>query len=186
MTCIVGYVQDGAVYIGGDSAGVGGRYDLRVRADEKVFVNDEMIFGFTTSFRMGQILRYSFKAPDHPKRLSDYEYLCTKFIDELIECFKKKGFAEVDKNEVKGGSFLLGYKGNLYSVEGDFQVGKVVKNYDACGCGQDYAIGALFALEQQPQTPEEKVRMALEAAEQFSGGVRKPFHILKLGKYKED
>ena len=35
MTCIVGLVHEGVVYIGGDSAGVGGM-SLTVRADEKV------------------------------------------------------------------------------------------------------------------------------------------------------
>ena len=35
MTCIVGLVHEGVVYIGGDSAGVGG-LSLTVRADEKV------------------------------------------------------------------------------------------------------------------------------------------------------
>ena len=40
MTCIVGLVHGGKVYMGGDSAGVGG-YCLTVRADEKVFRNGE-------------------------------------------------------------------------------------------------------------------------------------------------
>ena len=60
MTCIVGLVHEGVVYIGGDSAGVGGM-SLTVRADEKVFQNGEFLMGFTTSFRMGQLLRYSLK-----------------------------------------------------------------------------------------------------------------------------
>jgi hypothetical protein len=33
VTCIVGLVEGGVVYIGGDSAGVSG-YDLTVRAEE--------------------------------------------------------------------------------------------------------------------------------------------------------
>jgi len=62
MTCIVGLVENGKVYIGGDSAGVAG-LDITTRKDEKVFQKENMIFGFTSSFRMGQILRYSFKNP---------------------------------------------------------------------------------------------------------------------------
>jgi hypothetical protein len=38
MTCIVGLVDKGDVYIGGDSAGVAG-LSLSIRADEKVFGN---------------------------------------------------------------------------------------------------------------------------------------------------
>ena len=42
MTCIVGLVEKGNVYIGGDSAGVGG-YSLTVRADRKVFRNGDFV-----------------------------------------------------------------------------------------------------------------------------------------------
>jgi ATP-dependent protease HslVU (ClpYQ) peptidase subunit len=47
MTCIAGVAHEGKVWIGGDSAGVGG-YDLTVRADAKVFTNGEFLFGFTS------------------------------------------------------------------------------------------------------------------------------------------
>jgi hypothetical protein len=51
MTCIVGLVDGGRVWLGGDSAGVSG-WDLTVRADRKVFRNGPYVMGFTTSFRM--------------------------------------------------------------------------------------------------------------------------------------
>jgi ATP-dependent protease HslVU (ClpYQ) peptidase subunit len=68
MTCIVGMVENGKVYIGGDSAGVSG-FDYHIREDQKVFQNGDMIFGFTSSFRMGQLLQYSLKIPDHDPRI---------------------------------------------------------------------------------------------------------------------
>ena len=65
MTCIVGLVHEGVVYIGGDSAGVAG-LSLVVRADE-MFRNGDFLMGFTTSFRMGQLLRYKLYPPRrHP------------------------------------------------------------------------------------------------------------------------
>ena len=66
MTCIVGLEHDGYVYIGGDS-GAGGGYDYSsaTRTDEKVFRNANFIAVFTTSFRMGQLIRYAFRAPEH-------------------------------------------------------------------------------------------------------------------------
>ena len=38
MTCIAGLIEDGNIWIGADSAGVGG-YNLIRRADSKVFSN---------------------------------------------------------------------------------------------------------------------------------------------------
>lgn len=179
MTCIVGFAAGQSVFIGGDSAGVS-NFDLRLRQDEKVFAKDGMVFGFTSSFRMGQILRYSFDIPYHDPRKDDFNYLCTDFVDALIKCFKDKGYARIDSNGVSGGVFLVGYKGNLYSVESDFQVTKVRHNYDACGCGDNYALGALRAIEDTEMEPQKRVELALAAAEYFSAGVRSPFTVVNI------
>lgn len=52
MTCVVALKHDGRVYMGADSAGVGG-YSLQIRNDPKIYRVKDLLFGFTTSFRMG-------------------------------------------------------------------------------------------------------------------------------------
>lgn len=181
MTCIIGYAKKGVVWIGGDSAGVGG-YNLQIRSDEKVFKKDKMIFGFTSSFRMGQIIRYCLTIPEQYQSKEDYEYLCSDFMDALIKCFSDKGYLK-KKDEVKvGGVFLLGYRGNLYTVYDDFQVSKLVKDYNAVGCGEDLAMGAMFATEETDWSPESRINKALSAASEHSAGVAPPFNIVKLEK----
>ena len=175
MTCIVGLISKGKVYIGGDSAGVNG-YDIRVRADEKVFINGSMIFGFTTSFRMGQLLRYSLKVSPQLDNQNDYEFMVTTFIDDVRDCLKKGGYA-TKKDEVEsGGTFLVGYKGNLYTISNDYQVATHKEGYASVGCGDSYALGALYN-SIKVYNPKMRIENALETAEYFSGGVCKPFHI---------
>lgn len=107
MTCIAGFIEDGRVWIGGDSAGVGG-YSLTVRADQKVFRNGKMLFGFTSSFRMGQLLRWALTIPDHDPRADVEKYMATVFVNAVRECLKTNGFA-TKKDEVEtGGTFLCG------------------------------------------------------------------------------
>jgi ATP-dependent protease HslVU (ClpYQ) peptidase subunit len=184
MTCIVGWIEGNDVWMGADSAGVAG-LNIRTREDEKIFVKDEMIFGFTSSFRMGQLLRYMLQIPEQSSKKDDYQFMCSDFIDAVIKCLEKNKYAKIRENEISGGTFLVGYKGNLYVVENDFQVGKINKGYDSCGCGENYALGALHAMEGQKVKPEERINRALEAAQEFSAGVRGPFNILKLeGKEK--
>lgn len=60
MTCIVEIVEKDRVYIGGDSAGVSD-LDITMRKDVKVFRVGDFVFGCTSSFRMMQIIRFSFK-----------------------------------------------------------------------------------------------------------------------------
>lgn len=175
MTCIVGLVHEGDVYIGGDSAGIAG-LSLSIRSDEKVFGNGPFIMGFTTSFRMGQLLRYKFAPPAQTVHQDDMEYMVTSFIDACRQCFSGNGFG--DKEATHGGNFLVGYKGKLYNIEGDHQVGLPKAPFDAVGCGSDLALGAMYATE--GLNPEERIRLALSAASCFSAGVSPPFTILKL------
>ncbi|WP_245320978.1 hypothetical protein [Bradyrhizobium sp. NAS96.2] len=61
MTCIVGLVDKGQVFIGGDSAGVNAeRLALVVRNDRKVFRNGDFVMGFTSSFRMANFSHSNF------------------------------------------------------------------------------------------------------------------------------
>lgn len=175
MTCIVGLVDKGDVYIGGDSAGVAG-LSLSIRADEKVFGNGPFIMGFTSSFRMGQLLRYKFSPPAQTVHQDDMEYMVTSFVDACRTCFSQNGFG--DKDATRGGSFLVGYKGTLYTIEGDYQVGKLHAPFDSVGCGSDLALGALYATE--GQQPEKRINLALQAASTFSAGVSPPFVVLRL------
>lgn len=179
MTAIAAIAEDGKVYMGGDSAGVGG-LSLTVRRDVKVFKNGPFIMGFTTSFRMGQLLHYAFEAPEHPDKMSDECFLSTVFIDAVRKCLKDGGYAEVDKNQESGGTFLLGYKGILYRIGGDYQVGISACDFDAVGCGHDLCKGSLHATHSYDIKPERRIKMALEAAEAFSAGVRGPFTVLSL------
>lgn len=58
MTCIVGITDGRTVTVGGDSAGSDG-WHVAVLSDSKVFQVGPYLMGFTTSYRMGQLLRYS-------------------------------------------------------------------------------------------------------------------------------
>lgn len=181
MTCIVGYLDGEDIYIGGDRAGVGGS-SLRVRNDTKVFKSGNFIFGYTSSFRMGQLIRFKFKPPKHYRdEASDFEYMCTDFIDELRTCLKDGGYARENNNVEIGGTFLVGYNGTIYQIHCDFQVSMHEASFDACGCGEEYAMGAMYVLHNNKEmSPEDKITNALKAAESYSAGVRGPFDIIKL------
>ena len=179
MTCIVGMVDLGKVYMGADSAGVAGS-DIRIRRAPKVFINGEFLIGYTSSFRMGQILRYSFN-PSKPREDTElYKYMCTEFVDSLISVLKDKGFAQEKNGNVSGGVFLVGYRRLLFQVESDFQVGEVYKNYASIGSGSDYALGSLYSTESSGYSTEKRIKLSLNAAQEFSTDVREPFLIEKI------
>jgi ATP-dependent protease HslVU (ClpYQ) peptidase subunit len=173
MTCIVGLVENGKVYMGGDSAGVTG-FNLRIRTDPKVFLNELFLIGYTSSFRMGQLLRFKFKPPYHKPEINIDEYMMTDFIDSVRQCFKDNGYTEINNNRETAGTFLVGYKGRLFIIDSDYQVGESANYFDAVGCGEDFALGSLNSTR---GNPKERIQKALETAEKFCCGVRGPFII---------
>lgn len=180
MTAIVAIAQDGKVYMGGDSAGSNYRA-ITNRKDEKVFIKGKFIFGCTSSFRMIQILKWSFTVPAQKKNMSDEEYMQTTFVNALRKCFKKYGFGKIaEGSDNRGGTFLVGYKGEIYEVENDFQVGMCHDNFNAVGIGDDTCIGSLFSTKHEP--PRTRLQRALEAAEFRNIGVRAPYVIKCLEK----
>lgn len=181
MTCIVGLVRKGEVWMGADSAGVGG-LSLERRSDRKVqIVAKTFVIGFTSSFRMGQLLTVGFQPPQPRVGEDLMHFMVNDFVDAVRNRLKAGGYAERDKEVERGGTFLVGYAGRLFKIEGDYQVGERIEGFNACGCGDDLALGSLYST--QGKDPRGRLMMALQAAEAFSAGVSGPFNVetLKAG-----
>jgi hypothetical protein len=81
MTCIVSLVDGDTVYMGGDSAAVeDGHYLTRTR-NPKVFINGAYLIGYTSSFRMGQLLEFA-DLPQ-PEGLDLYRFMATAFVERV-------------------------------------------------------------------------------------------------------
>lgn len=176
MTVIAGLAHKGTVHIGADSAGISG-YELRERRDAKVFRNGPYAMGFTTSFRMGQLLHHALQPPAPPEDDADlHRFMVTTWVDAVRDCLKTGGWAKKDSEQEEGGTFLVGVRGRLFVVDSDYQVAEPADNYAAVGCGNDVALGALHVSGFYGfLTPQVRVKCALETAEKFSAGVRGPF-----------
>lgn len=180
MTCIVGLTYASTVYIGADSAGVSG-YDLTVRRDKKLFVNGPYAMGFTTSFRMGQLLQHAFDAPKPPDDAADlHKFMVTEFINQVRKCLKDGGWSTKTNEQETAGTFLVGVRGRLFKVCDDYQVVEADVAYDACGCGESYARAALWTSVNLgvQLNPETRVLTALRCAGMHSAGVREPFSVI--------
>ena len=164
--------------MGADSCGSDGWSQIEVRYP-KVFQVQDFLIGGTTSFRMLQLLQYGLHPP--PMRAGDdvMRYMVVEFVNELRRCFKDGGFATRDKEEERGGFFLVGHAGRLFRVEGNYQVIEPASDYESCGCGEQYARAVMWATKDK--APADRVRLALEAAAEHTSGVRPPFVVKTIG-----
>lgn len=181
MTAIAAIAKAGTVWMGGDSAaGDTNTWQIYAREDPKVFVKGQMIFGFTSSFRMGDILRYRVDIPEIGRNQDIDSYMRATFIACVRRAFGDEGFLKSDNGRQEGGEFLVGYAGRLFHIDSDFQVGEPACGYMAVGSGAAVCLGSLFSsVAVSDQTM--RISQALKAAETFNAFVKGPFVILEGG-----
>ena len=175
MTCIVGVVEGDSVYIGADSAAVGGSL-IRALKRPKVFRNGPFVIGFTSSFRMGQLLEYALEVPEQEEGMPDEEYMVTIFVEAVRKCLKEYGFLKIDSGQEEVGAFLVGYRDGLYCMAEDLQILQTLDGMAACGSAHQFALAVIY--DRRNSTTRERIQRALEAAAYFSTDVVEPFGVM--------
>lgn len=175
MTCIVGIVKDGKVYIGGDSLGSNG-HTKSVFPRPKVFKNGDFIIGYTSSYRMGQLLEATFEPPERLlSENDDFKFLISKVVPAIKTCFSEAGFEATEDGQKFGGCFLLGYKHKLYKVQAEYSLLEI--DEAATGSGETFALGSLYSTKDNI-TPEHRIEEAINAAAYHCVSVGGPVHIV--------
>lgn len=172
MTCIVGLVEDGVTYLGGDSSASDGA-TVGAIATRKVFRTGEYLVGWCGSFRFAQIIQYMTGLTEPHGRDID-AFMAVEFAEEIQETLRANKF-DIRKNE---SDVLVGLRGRLYKLQTDFSIIRVRKGYDVIGSGTDVALGALHALSPYDIPPKDRVMGALRAAAEHGPFVRGPYTIL--------
>jgi ATP-dependent protease HslVU (ClpYQ) peptidase subunit len=178
MTCVIGLVHRKRVYMAADSAAAGNRF-IRTTNLPKIFRKGPCLIGYCGSFRMGQVLEHHLQIPDHIDDESVDSYMVNRFIESVRTALKTQGVASVEQNKEKGGQFLVGYRGRLFSINNDFHVGDMLDGFDCIGSGAAVALGAMKALEDLP--PRQRLEQSLEIASYYVPDVIGPFHFQTLG-----
>lgn len=169
MSCIVGVIDNGKVWMGADSAGVGLGKELQLRRDAKVFVNGPYLIGTVGSFAISNQLRFASLGPSGDG--DPFRQMVTVFLPFLrgaIEGLEGENF-----------ELLVGLRGRLFHVYNIWQVAEEEARFDAAGSGAQVARGALWATRCEPHiSPEVRIKLALQAAERFCTEVSGPFTIV--------
>ncbi len=183
MTCIVGIETRDGVVMGGDSCTSDG-YSLHSMAGAKVFRVGRYVFGVAGSGRVSDLVRYAVALPDPPQR-GLHRFLVRLVVPLLRKAASKGGHMLIGSpahSDGPGGgdaldsAILVGVRGRLFTIGGDFCVDDHREGYTAAGSGAMVALGSLHSTA--GRAPRTRVRMALEAAEAHAEGVRRPFRIV--------
>jgi hypothetical protein len=188
MTCVVALISGNKVYMGSDAAASDEKSGIILqRTDPKVFKVGQYGIAYVDSFRMGQILQYSWIPPVYKptagfKNLD--KFIRTKFVESIKELFQEQGYGKfgsgTDDGD-EGGVFIIAVAGTgrIFTMDSDFHIGEADVQYMAEGSGQQVALGSLHSTS-TIKTPRKRVRMALEASAKFIMSVRGPFTIIEV------
>ena len=185
MTCIAAVAHNGVVTMGADSAATCYNFDIMSINSSKMFrlLKGQVLVGVCGSGRAQDLLEFNLTLPALPKRDTDIRrWIVREFIPRARLVYFEGGFIR-QKNGVEGfgdSAMLIGVRGQIFHLYGDFQTEQGVLPYAAIGSGGPFARGSLFSTANiDILTPRERVREALEAAERFNAGVRGPFKIIE-------
>lgn len=141
MTLIVGVDftlgKNKYLYMAGDKCGSDG-FVKEIFIKPKIFRRNELAFGYTTSFRMGQILEFTKISKDLPN-WSEESNVYTSFVDWAKTAMKDGGYLEDDKGVVSGGNFIFYNGKSLFEVQKDFSILVPEDGLFAVGSGEYHA-----------------------------------------------
>lgn len=180
MTCIVGVKYNKKVYIGGDSAMTNQIGQQSLSAESKVFINGKVAFGICGSPKVINPLMLA-KLPKRKFGQNIREFVSKELIPSIQNALREGGCVIESKEhgEHFEGAMLLGYEGNLYRLESNFQIITDAHGFDSVGSGADIAIGSLHATKKL--NPRQRILKALQASAIGNSGVRPPFNIISVG-----
>lgn len=179
MTLIVGLIdQDGKTWLACDSIASDG-FTFHTTKQPKVFKKGKLLMGYTSSFRLGQLLEYGLNLPARTEGQDIQSYLFGTFVDALRDCLRSGGYARNDRGEESAGNFLVVTEGRIFEVQSNYSVLERQDQYAAVGSGEYHALGVLHAAKSLNLPPLQTLRLVFEATTANVVTVRGPFWVLR-------
>lgn len=154
----------------------------------KIAENGKYLLGAAGDMRAINILHHAFQPPPVPPNTSSKKldnFITTKFVPSLRECFEKQGYASPENDSAihiaqHGSTIMTVVCGTIYVVDGDYSWTSDINGLYALGTGSSYALGALQALSSSKEmTATQAKRVAIKAitiASKFDPYTGLPFH----------
>jgi ATP-dependent protease HslVU (ClpYQ) peptidase subunit len=177
ITCIAGLVQDGTVYLAGDSATTRGNRRI-IKKKTKVVKRGEFVMGGAGHSVMAQLMHYVTTLPPVFENQGCFDYMVNTFLPLFRKAVKEAGQMTIkDSLESTESEFLIGFRGHLFSIGCDMNVNECIDGYDAIGSGEEFALGVIYATKDSELKPEERLIQALECAAYHQHYVYPPFEV---------
>jgi len=188
MTLIIGIDlqlgKDKYLYLAGDKCGSDG-FSKDNYIKPKIFKRDDYAFGYTSSFRMGQLLEHSNISKDLPS-WKEEENVYTSFVDWAKTSMKNGGYLQENNGVASGGNFIFFNGKSLYEVQSDFSILVPNDGLLAVGQGEYHAKGimrAYMSLVKENKVKfniDDLIELVYKTVSSLTTGVSYEYDVLKL------
>jgi hypothetical protein len=187
MTCIIGIEAidknyNNVVVMAGDMLASNG-HTKQLLTQSKVFKHSGIIFGYTSSFRFGQLIELCLnnnKLIPPTSKNDSYKWLVSAFVPELQHIFQEQKYNE-------SGFCLIGLNGKIWKLQSDFSIVQSELGYDSVGTDMFSipAIHTYYSLmfkNKKPTVSDVKLMLPVifNAVSNYSCSVSKEFKVLTL------
>lgn len=166
--------------LGADSC-VGGAHRATGKREPKVKKVGEYLIGSAGSVRVGQIVKHCLSTKKFNEKDDFYWHVLNVLVPEIRKSIKSEGCLKTESgvDSMRCG-LVIAHGNNLLTMQGDFGVIEYEDDFVAMGCGEEWATGAMYAIDYQTQgTAEEQIlKVGLDAACRYSSYVRPPYHFV--------
>lgn len=168
MTCIVGMIdKSGKGHMASDSLGSNG-HNKGTYKNKKIFKKGEMLIGYTSSYRMGQLLEHSLTLPGRKVDQTIENYIYVDFVEAVRKLMKEHGYLKIDSNKESIGQFPILTEGRIFLMQDDLSLLEAEDNFDACGSGEDFATATVdILLKHSKLTPKQILTEAVQTASKY-------------------
>jgi len=173
MTCIVGIVEDGVIYIGGER-GISSEDLILSSPVSKVAVRNDWIYGYAGTIGIGQLM----DVINLPRAEgADFKTIKTKIVPALQVAIENYSRDHSDHDT----QWLIGANHRLYEVS-SADWGVIEVDYTSIGGGSGYALGSLYTsfMHRDAYSPETRIQLALHSAITLSPMCQGPVDIFSL------
>lgn len=177
MTCIIGLVNKGDVFLGGDRAATEGvNLDQFLLKEAKVFMRGDVGFGVCGLPKVMDVIKHVLTIPEDNEEDAK-TYVVGSLIPAMRDVLVNYDCTIVEDNQAMiHGAVLIAYRGRLFRMEMNFQVTENSVGFEAAGCGAQPALGSLRAT--RGKGPKRRIIEALTVSAENNAGVKGPFDVI--------
>lgn len=185
MTCVIAVIdkETNKVFMGCDSGVQENWTMLQIKQPKMIKLND-MLIGISGTLRPLQLIQHQLVLADRTEKQSSMEYLVKVFVPAVKQLLVDNDcIMNNDNYKQSDSNLLIGYRGEIFIMDTNFQIVQTNDSYSAIGSGTDTALGALAVfsnMDWMEFSPSYTIKKTLEIAEKHCLGIQKPFKVMSI------